>query len=245
MATDNRGVMVYLNPELEREIERYCIENDIVRKNKEGVVLPSLGTGILQYLKSTLLNTAPRTVPHSSFSTSLGNALSDRLSAGLTKDEILALIAESKTNYVLSTVLTREEVSAIAKEEIDRAIGSIASRAEAIEAEIENLKTLLVRVPTSSPLAFVPSSDKSESTIVATNPDPTNWELSPIANLLSTGISCRSIADKLNLLGFTNTKGGTVTRQSVESYLSRRPDLKAIYENARKEKNSAVNSTSD
>ena len=241
MATDNRGVMVYLNPELERELERYCIENDITRKNKEGAILPSLGTGILQYLKSTLLNT----VPYSSSSTSLNDAPSNRLSTGLTKDEILELISKSNTNNIPSTVLTREEVSAIAKEEIDRALGSIAKRAEAIEAEITDLKTMLVKVPSSSPLAFVPSSHKFESMIVATNPDPTNWELSPIANLLSTGISCRSIADELNLLGFTNTKGGAVTRQSVESYLSRRPDLKAIYENARKEKKIAVSSTSD
>ncbi len=232
MATDNRGVMVYLNPELEKELERYCIENDITRKNKKGVVLPSLGTGILQYLKSTLLNT----VPYLSPSTSLNDSPSNRLSTGLTKDEILELISKSNTNHVPSTVLTREEVSAIAKEEIDRALGSI-------EAEIENLKTMLVKVPTSSPLAFVPSPHKFEGTIVATNPDPTNWELSPIANLVSTGISARHIADELNLLGFTNSKGGAVTRQSIESYLSRRPDLKAIYENARKEKNSAVSST--
>ena len=236
MATDNRGVMVYLNLELERELEQYCINNNITRKNKEGVVLPSLGTGILQYLKTTLLNTSPCTVP----SPSLDNAPSNRLITGLTKNEILELIAKSNTNNVPSTVLTRAEVSAIAKEEIDRALGSIAKRAEAVEAEITDLKTILSNVSSPLPLAYV-SSPQNE--IAVTPQDPTNWE-QPIAELASKGMSSSQIADELNLLGFTNTKGGAVSRQSVESYLSRRPGIKAMYENARKKGASAVSSTS-
>ena len=181
MATDNRGVMVYLNPELEREIEQYCIDNDITRKHKDGAVLPSLGTGIIQYLKSTLLST------------------------GITRAEILELIAESNTSRIPSTVLTREEVVAIVREEIEAAAASL-------------------------PLAFVPS---VESVTAAAVQDPTNWE-EPIAELAAEGMSSRQIADRLNLLGVTNTKGGAVSRQSIENYLSRRPDLKATYEKARK-----------
>ena len=230
MATDNRGVMVYLNLELERELEQYCINNNITRKNKEGVVLPSLGTGILQYLKSTLLNAAPCTVP----SPSLDNAPSNRLSTGLTKDEILELIAKSNTNNVPSTVLARAEVSAIAKKEIDRALGSI-------KAEITDLKTILSNVSSSSPLAYVPNTEEVENAILVTRgfanavtpQDPTNWE-QPIAELASEGMSSSQIAERLNLLGFTNTKGGAVSRQSIENYLSRHPDLKATYEKARK-----------
>ena len=250
MATENRGVMVYLNPDIERELERYCIDNDITRKNKEGIVLPSLGTGIVQYLKSTLLSTAPRTVlspllgavPHSHSSTSLSDAPSNRLSTEI-KAEILELIAESNTGNTPNTVLTREEVLAIAKEEIDRALGSIAKRAEAVEAEITDLKTMLANLSSPSPLAYVPSPQEVENAIAVTPPqDPTNWE-PQIAELSSKGMSSSQIADGLNLLGFTNTKGGAVSRQSVESYLSRRPGIKAIYENARK-KGAAVSSTS-
>ena len=217
MATDNRGVMVYLNPELERRLEQYCIDNDITHKNKNGIVLPSLGTKIVQYLKSTLLSTASRTasslllnaVPHPSSSTSLSSAPSNRLSAGTP-----------------STVLTREEVVAIVREEIDshserlrqRALGSIEAAASGF-----------------LPLAFVPFPEKVEvENMTAANPqDPTNWE-EPIAELAAEGMSSRQIADRLNLLGFTNTKGGAVSRQSIENYLSRRPDLKATYEKARK-----------
>ena len=86
---------------------------------------------------------------------------------------------------------------------------------------------MLAAASTPPPLACV-SPQKVESTI-----DPNNWE-EPIANLVLTGISSRQIADELNILGFTNTKGGAVSRQSIESYLTRHPEIKAIYEKARK-----------
>ena len=228
MATENRGVMVYLNPEIERELEQYCIDNDITRKNKEGVVLPSLGTGIVQYLKNTLLSTAPRTapilslgaVPHTHFSTSLA-APSNRLSTGITKAEILELIAESNTSRIPSTVLTREEVVAIVREEIDSHSERLRQRA---------LGSIEAAAPTSPPLAFVPSVEN----MTAANPqDPTNWE-EPIADLVFTGMSSREIADELNRRGFTNIKGGKVSRQSIENYLTRHPEIKATYEKARK-----------
>ena len=70
--------------------------------------------------------------------------------------------------------------------------------------------------------------------MTAANPqDPTNWE-EPIANLASGGMSSGQIADELNLLGFTNTKGGKFTRQSIENYLTLHPEIKADYEKARK-----------
>jgi hypothetical protein len=207
MATDNRGVMVYLTKELEGELEQYCIDNNITRKNKDGDILPSLGTGIVQYLKSTILSTVPSLLPR------------NRLSTILDKSELL----ESNINSSPSTVLTRADVVSISREEIKQALGSI-------ETEITNIKMALSNVPSPPPLACVPP-QKVES--VTTNQDPTNWEGS-IADLASTGMSSRQIADRLNLLGFTTTKGKPFSRQSIESYLGIRPNLKAIYENARK-----------
>jgi hypothetical protein len=85
MATDNRGVMVYLPSELEAKIAEYCTDHNITRKDKHGNIITSLGTGVVAYLKSQLLGDIPR-------------ALSNRPNLGLTKDEVLDLIAKSNTS---------------------------------------------------------------------------------------------------------------------------------------------------
>jgi hypothetical protein len=85
MVTDNRGVMVYLPSEVEAKMVEYCTEYNITRKDKQGNIVTSLGSGIVAYLKSQLLGDTPRSV-------------SDRPIAGLTKAEVLDLIAESSTS---------------------------------------------------------------------------------------------------------------------------------------------------
>lgn len=87
MATENRGVMVYLPSELETKIVEYCTEYNITRKDKQGNIVTSLGSGIVTYLKSQLLSNLPRTI-------------SDRPINGLTRDEVLDLIAESNTSNI-------------------------------------------------------------------------------------------------------------------------------------------------
>ena len=62
MATDNKGVMVYLPSDLEEVLEKYCTENKITRKNKDGEPVPSMGTGIVHYLRSHLLGIVPSTL---------------------------------------------------------------------------------------------------------------------------------------------------------------------------------------
>lgn len=85
MATDNRGVMVYLPSEVEAKMIEYCTRHNIIRKDKQGNIVTSLGSGIVAYLKSHLLGDIPREV-------------SDRLTAGLTREEVLDLITESVTS---------------------------------------------------------------------------------------------------------------------------------------------------
>jgi hypothetical protein len=87
MATENRGVMVYLPSEVELRIQKYCTEYNITRKDKHGNLVTSLGSGIVAYLKSQLLSDLPRTV-------------SDTPINGLTRTEVLDLIAESNTNNI-------------------------------------------------------------------------------------------------------------------------------------------------
>ena len=85
MATDNRGVMVYLPSEIEMKMTEYCTEYNITRKDKQGNIVTSLGSGIIAYLKSQLLGDTPILA-------------SDRLNHGLTRAEVLDLIAESNMN---------------------------------------------------------------------------------------------------------------------------------------------------
>jgi hypothetical protein len=85
MATDNRGVMVYLPSDIEAKMTEYCTEYNITRKDKQGNIVTSLGSGIVAYLKSQLLGDLPRSI-------------SDRPINGLTREEVLDLIAESSTS---------------------------------------------------------------------------------------------------------------------------------------------------
>ncbi len=86
MATDNRGVMVYLPSEIEAKMNEYCTQYNITREDKQGNIVTSLGRGIIAYLKSQLLGDISR-------------AVSDRPIIGLTREEVLDLIAESNTNH--------------------------------------------------------------------------------------------------------------------------------------------------
>jgi hypothetical protein len=88
MATDNRGVMIYLPSEVEAKMIEYCTEYNITRKDKQGNIVTSLGSGIVAYLKGQLLSDTPRSV-------------SDRLIPGLTRQEVLDLISESSTSNTL------------------------------------------------------------------------------------------------------------------------------------------------
>ncbi len=79
--------MVYLPSELETKIVEYCTEYNITRKDKQGNIVTSLGSGIVAYLKSQLLGDLPRKI-------------SDRPINGLTREEVLDLIAESNTSKI-------------------------------------------------------------------------------------------------------------------------------------------------
>jgi hypothetical protein len=96
MATENKGVMVYLPPELEKVIEEYCTQNNITRKNKDGEAFPSLGTGIVQYLKNQLL----------------GLEFSSRNVAKttLTREEVLDLIRENSNSPSLDNRLSESAI---------------------------------------------------------------------------------------------------------------------------------------
>ena len=52
MATDNKAVTAYLPSDIEESLTKYCTEYGITRKDKSGESKPSLGTGIVEILKT-------------------------------------------------------------------------------------------------------------------------------------------------------------------------------------------------
>jgi hypothetical protein len=122
MATENRGVTVYLPPELEEILEQYCIDNDINRKSKDSDPAPSLGKGILHYLKSQLL----------------GNGSNNAASTGLTKNSLLQLVKESLTNDGLDV----DRMAEIAGEEIRLALTPVHDELETIQSQLAKLTAI-------------------------------------------------------------------------------------------------------
>jgi hypothetical protein len=96
MATDNKGIMVYLTPDLVEAIAHYCLENSITRRIGSDEAAPSLGTGIAHYLKSTILNTVPlplkNIVPTEEYNNNVG----------LSEEEITDLIKQYNNNIELN-----------------------------------------------------------------------------------------------------------------------------------------------
>ena len=90
--------MVYLPLELEEKVVEFCTDRKIVRKDKEGNIVPSLGSGIVAYLKNHLLSDLPSTRRRNVVST------------GITKEDVLNLIAESNTSNALSIRLADEDL---------------------------------------------------------------------------------------------------------------------------------------
>jgi hypothetical protein len=133
MATDNKGIMVYLTPDLVEAIGQYCLENGITRKIGGDEAAPSLGTGIAHYLKSTILNTVP--LPDENI---VPNGRSNN-NIGLSKEEITDLIEESNNN----TRLDEERVLDLIKEYNNNSGLSEERVTDLIEEKITNLPSTL------------------------------------------------------------------------------------------------------
>lgn len=90
MTTNNKAVTCYLPKDIEDFITGYCNEYGITRKDKEGHIYPSLGTGIIELLKllaynpelvgSPLPDTVPSTISEAAIETKIDEILEKKLS---------------------------------------------------------------------------------------------------------------------------------------------------------------------
>jgi hypothetical protein len=154
MATENKGVMVYLPPELETLLEKYCIDRNITRKTRDGHVFASLGTGIVQYLKSQLLGVESNSNIRSSTSLTEADVLElirENNTSNLPKADVLELIRENNTSNLPSEILTREEVERLITTNCDfsaNAEGGAKLIEQLVKAQIEPLAVSLTELET-------------------------------------------------------------------------------------------------
>jgi hypothetical protein len=151
MATENKGVMVYLPKEVEKYITSFCTEYNITRKDKEGNVLPSLGTGVVTYLKSKIsgespddILTKPSKVP----------------STGLSKEEVLDIVDEYFTSHPLSNGLSKDEVLDLIKSHVLSNSPIDEDIERMVRGQIEPLADLIAELETYTRLQFAAVRDE-------------------------------------------------------------------------------------
>jgi hypothetical protein len=106
MATDNKGVMIYLPKDLEEYITNFCTQYNITRKDKDGNLAPSLGTGVVTYLRRAILSQSPDNVL---------TKPAQSVDPGLNEEEVLNLIDRYFTSKLPSEnsdrIVTDENLS--------------------------------------------------------------------------------------------------------------------------------------
>jgi hypothetical protein len=252
MATENKGVMVYLPKEVEEYITEFCTEYSITRKDKEGNILPSLGTGIVTYLKSQMSGESPgeyiakpSKLPSNGLSKEevldlVNEYLTSHLpSNGLSKDEVLDLIEQSVTNNHLPQLIGARDIE-VALEPIKESVSELEtytrSQFAAVRDELKKaidgyVATDAIANQTTVSQIFDEREEEPESTPTAQTPN--SDYLHRLTELVGTGMTTNEIAQKLTDEGFTNREGGAISRKSIESKLKSNHELKEIYTNAR------------
>jgi hypothetical protein len=172
MATENKGVMVYLPKEVEEYITSFCTEYNITRKDKEGNILPSLGTGIVTYLKSQMSGESPGEYI----------AKSSKLpSNGLSKEEVLDIVNEYFTSHPPSNGLSKDEVIDLIERSGTNSHSTQLIGASDIEVALEPIKESVSELETYTRSQFAAVRDELQAITsrsvtakptVATVPDP-------------------------------------------------------------------------
>jgi hypothetical protein len=145
MATENKGVMVYLPKEVEEYITSFCTEYNITRKDKEGNVLPSLGTGVVTYLKSKISGESPDDIL---------TKPSNLPSNGLSKEEVLDIVDEYFTSHSPSNGLSKDEVLDLMKSDVLSNSPIDEDIERMVRGQIEPLSDLIAELETYTRLQF-------------------------------------------------------------------------------------------
>lgn len=146
-----KTVTCYLPPELAEQLKAYCFKHEITRKNKQGELSPSWGTGIVEALKlffssdnvpSPLPDTGlDRRMVEDLVKDSFNSILLSQLPSNAPVEEKLKeLIQESVTNILPSHVLTQD--SPVLKE-LDNRLSQLEANHNQLDREDDRQVTLI------------------------------------------------------------------------------------------------------
>ena len=146
MATSNKAISVYIPPDIEEYLTKYCTEYDITRKDKSGEIKPALGTAVVEILKVFFSSdNVPSPLPDNVPLLPSNVVTEDRLNEILSNLETSSSVSSSLPSNVvsqddLSKALSR--IPSIVNEQLETAIlqGEVA---ELIASQLTNLKTEL------------------------------------------------------------------------------------------------------
>ncbi len=197
-----KTVTCYLPPEIAEQLKAYCFKHEITRKNKQGELSPSWGTGIVEALKLFFSSdTVPSPLPDSGLeSRTVEDLVKDSLSRLLpsnvcnqlpSEDRLKDLIQESVTNLLpsllSSNVLTQD--SAVLKE-LDNRLSQLEANHHQLDREDNREVTLIsnegeeIIIPDLEPSSNPPSAPSEHN------------DLNPIDSDTSEGISDRSFPQR-------------------------------------------------
>ena len=143
MTTQNKAVTCYLPKDIEDFITGYCNEYGITRKDKEGNIYPSLGTGIIELLKllaynpelvsSPILDTVPSKFSEDAIEKKIDEILEKKRSNHL-PDNVpsIEVLKDRLDNWVLAVDGDIKDINQKIRDR-DHQIATIKSRLEILE----------------------------------------------------------------------------------------------------------------
>lgn len=147
MTTHNKAVTCYLPKDIEDFITGYCNEYGITRKDKEGVIYPSLGTGIIELLKllaynpelvsSPILDTVPSKFSEDAIEKKIDEILEKKRSNHL-PDNVpsIEVLKDRLDNWILAVDGDIKDINQKIRDrslQVDHQIASIKSRLDILE----------------------------------------------------------------------------------------------------------------
>lgn len=190
MTTQNKAVTCYLPKDIEDFITGYCTEYSITRKDKEGNVYPSLGTGIIELLKllaynpelvgSPLPDTVPSTISEAAIEKKIEDILEKKLSNLPDNVPSIEVLKDRLDNWVLAVDGDIKDVNQKIRDrslQVDHQIASIKSRLDILEPLLKLQREALIANHHPSPPDEPGDGDRPDRP--ATAIEPSTPEVSP------------------------------------------------------------------